>query len=271
MKPIDWRIGRHAGAIVVALLWGVVGGEGRAANFVVTVEGADAIYLAGRTDLTVPDPSAPWTGPGDYLVRHGGPTPEEAKESFPSMISVVAGDVVRVLDPTIGGINFFNGFGPPYFGPSGNTAAGSNLTALGGLSGYAGPQGPLTGVFLDDAIPVSGPPSALDFTPGGLGQDFLSLSPEIGQVFFIGDGVTSGGVFQEFTAPTGATRLFLGIPDGFGFNGPPGAYDDNDGSYRVVIGVNQTPSIPEPLAITLALSVAVWSLADQAGRRRRAS
>jgi hypothetical protein len=34
---------------------------------------------------------------------------------------------------------------------------------------------------------------------------------------------------------------FLGIPDGFGFLNAPGAYDDNDGAYHIVIGVNQTP------------------------------
>ena len=126
--------------------------------------------------------------------------------------------------------------------------AGSNLTSLGGISGYIGPQGPLAGVFLDDSIPTSGAPATLDFSPGGIGIDFLTLAPMLGQIFYIGDGVTSGGDFHEFTAPVGATRLFLGIPDGFGFVGGPGAYDDNDGSYRVRLGINQIPSndIPEP-------------------------
>ena len=89
------------------------------------------------------------------------------------------------------------------------------------------------------------------------------------QVFYIGDGVTSGGDFQTFIAPAGTTRLFLGIPDGFGFVVHPGAYDDNDGAYSVLIGVNQIPQvIPEPGAM------AVWSLLAGASfliacRRRR--
>ena len=41
------------------------------------------------------------------------------------------------------------------------------------------------------------------------------------------------GALQNFTIPTGATRLFLGIPDAFGFNGGPGAYGDNSGNYIV--------------------------------------
>ena len=137
-------------------------------------------------------------------------------------------------------------------GPSGNGLSGSNLGALGGISGYFGPQGPLTGVFLNDLVPSSGPaPATLDFSPGGLGIDFLTLTPAIGQVFYIGDGVAGGSIFQQFIAPAGATRLALGIPDGFGFVGAPGAYDDNDGSYRVRIGINEVPAIPAPSAILL--------------------
>jgi len=221
-----------------------------AAQYDVTVDGSDAIFLAGRIDVVIPPASDPWNT-GTYLVRHGGPTPEEIKETLPPSISVSAGNVIRVLDPAVGGVSFFNGYGAPFYGPVGNGLSGSNLTALGGISGYIGPQGPLTGVFLSDAIPASGPPATLDFSTTGLGIDFLTLSPALGQVFYIGDGLTSLLAFQEFIAPTGATRLFLGIPDGFSFVGAPGAYDDNDGSYRVRIGVNEIPSVPEPSTLLL--------------------
>lgn len=236
----------------------------------VTVRGSDAIFLAGRTDVVIPPAGDPWTT-GTHLIRHGGPTPEEIQETLPPEISVAGGDVIRALDPAVGGVNFFNGFGPPFFGPGGNGVGGSNLSALDGISGYIGPQGPLAGVFLDSAIPSSGPaPATLDFTPGGLGTDFLTLSPLLGQVFYIGDGITSGGDFQTFIAPTGATRLVLGIPDGFGFVGLPGAYDDNDGSYRVRIGINEVPTIPEPAGMAL-LGIGLAALAAsrmRAGRVR---
>ena len=109
----------------------------------------------------------------------------------------------------------------------------------------------MTGVFLDNNIPNGVAPARLDFTAGGIGTDFLSVTPDLGQVFFIGDGVTSGNIFQQFIAPAGATRLALGIPDGFSFFGAPGAYDDNDGAYRIRIGVNETPTLPEPSALAL--------------------
>lgn len=217
----------------------------------VTVDGSDAIFLAGRTDVTIPDASLPWTT-GTHLIRHSTPTPEEIQETLPPVVSVAAGDVIRALDPAVGGVSFFNGYGAPFYGPGGNGLSGSNLFALDGISGYIGPQGPLVGVFLDNAIPSSGPaPTTLDFSLAGLGIDFMSLTPELGQIFYIGDGITSGGDFQQFIAPTGATRLFLGIPDGFGFVGSPGAYDDNDGSYRVRIGINEIPTVPEPTTLAL--------------------
>ncbi len=233
---------------------GIAGTAGATVTSVV-IDGPDAIFLAGRTDLVIPSANLSWTGPGDFLTRHPGPTPEETQETLPPMVSVSGGDVVKVLDPTIGGIDFFNGIGLNYFGPSGNGLSGSNLSSLGGISGYKGPQGPLVGVFLDNSIPNGVAPGTLDFTAGGLGINFASIAPSLGQIFYIGDGVDGLAQFQEFIAPAGATRLFLGIPDGFGFVGHPGAYDDNDGSYKVRIGVNEIPvresAVPEPASLLL--------------------
>jgi hypothetical protein len=247
---------RTAAACVV-LGMSAADGQAISAVYSVTIDGPDAIFLAGRTDLTIPDPSLSWTGPDDHLIRHGGATPEEAKEQLPSWVPVAGGDVIRALDPAIGGVNFFNGFGPPYFGPGGNGASGSSLSSLGGISGYIGPQGPLTGVFLDNSIPDGAAPPTLDFSPLGIGIDFPELSPLLGQVFYIGDGKTAGGEFQKFNAPGGATRLFLGIPDGFGFVGAPGAYDDNDGAYTVRIGVNSIPTVPDGGSLLPSFAAAV--------------
>ena len=257
--------------MVVALLAVLLAGRTPVAAVVtsVTVDGSDAIFIAGRSDLSSIPPLD--GNPNAFiLVRHAFITPEAIVETPPPFIPVSGGDVIRVADPAEGGVNFFNGFGSPFFGPGGNGVGGSNLFSLGGISGYIGPEGPLAGVFLDDSIPNSGPaPATLDFSPSGLGLDFPSLSPVLGQVFYIGDGVTGGNDFQEFTSPSNATRLFLGIPDGFNFDGPPGAYDDNDGAYQVRVGVNEMPGvIPEPLTSTLGLmgiGALAWSL--RRGRR----
>jgi hypothetical protein len=232
-----WLFATHAGAVVVQT----------------TIDGSDAIWLAGRTDLSIPPASDPWPG---GLLRHGGPTPEEIQETLPPGFSVSAGDIVKVLDPADGGISFFNGFGGLLYGPDGNGSPGSSsIGSFGGISGYLGTQGALVGVFLDNSVPNGAAPSRLDFSLSGLGVEFTSLTPDLGQVFFIGDGVTSGNVFQEFIAPTGATRVFLGISDAFGFNGAPGAFDDNDGAYRIRVGINEDPdgplTMPEPTVLSL--------------------
>jgi hypothetical protein len=257
-------------AVIIAS--GALCSTASAAVFDVTVSGGDAIFLAGRTDLVIPPANLPWgdnnPATDDGMLRHGGATPEEVLESVPPSIAVSGGDVVKVLDPAQGGINFFNGFGPPFFGPEGNSnLSSSTITSFGGISGYKGTQGALTGVFLDDTIPSlanGAAPATLDFSV--IGANFLSLSPGIGQVFFIGNGQTSGGVFQEFIAPVGATRLFFGIPDAFGFNGVPGAYDDNDGSYRIRVGVNQTPA---PIPLPAPFFLLAGALAGLVTLRRR--
>ena len=235
-----------------------------AAVFDVSINGTDAIFLSGRTDLVVPPLDASWT-----LLRHNfGVIPADfLSETFPSALPVTSGDVVFVVNPAVGGINFFNGLGPPFFGPEGNTGSGSSITALGGISGYLGTQGALVGVFLDNSVPSAGPaPATLDFSTAA-GRDFLSVSPALGQIFFVGDGVTSGAVAQQFIAPAGATRLFLAIPDAFGFNGAPGAYEDNDGAYRIRVGINEVPVIPLPSAACLG-AVAFAGLVLRARRRQ---
>jgi hypothetical protein len=107
----------------------------------------------------------------------------------------------------------------------------------------------LVGVFLGVASPTGGPtPAALDFS-GGL--NFTSLAPLIGQIFFIGDGLTSdtaiadfSGTVQSFIVPTGATRLYLGTSDGFGWY-------NNNGSFSVEIS---TTPVPEPSTWVLLIA-----------------
>lgn len=149
-------------------------------------------------------------------------------------------------------MTFTTGFGP--FGPSGTGNQGANIAGLGGISGYVGPTAALLGVFLDNDVPSNSGsrPLALDFSASGLTPDFLTLAPSLKQIFYIGDGVTGGTIYQQFTAPAGATRLYLGLADGYAFQGAPGYYDDNGGSYTVWVGVNTEP-VPGPVPVIGAL------------------
>lgn len=85
----------------------------------------------------------------------------------------------------------------------------------------------LAGVFLTNTEPQKAPQS-LKFVDS-LGLKFATLSPQIGQVFFIGDGLTgtSTGSIQEFNIPNSATRLFLGSVDGV-------EWSNNSGKFTVI-------------------------------------
>ena len=101
--------------------------------------------------------------------------------------------------------------------------------------------GALVGVFETATGPTSGtPPATLDFTV--IGTNFASLSPALNQVFFIGDGLTGdgSGSVQQFMVPLGATRLYLGCADAGNYNGSPGAYSDNSGTFTVSFQVSST-------------------------------
>lgn len=86
---------------------------------------------------------------------------------------------------------------------------------LNGMSNLDTQQGALVGVFLDNFAPNFSPaPTPPDLTmKSQAAMDYTSLSPQLKQPFFIGDGKTSGGVQQQIVVPSGATRLFLGIHD----------------------------------------------------------
>jgi hypothetical protein len=118
---------------------------------------------------------------------------------------------------------------PPdgYFNPS-------SIFSLGSISGYQGPDLGLVGVFTN-GHPSGSPPADYNF----LGRDTepTTFSPQLNQVFFIGDGLTgsynSSGSPQQFLVPANATELWLGFADAVNFTTSPGAYGDNAGSLSV--------------------------------------
>jgi len=118
---------------------------------------------------------------------------------------------------------------------------GANINnPTGPFSGYETTDfsGALVGVFLEDTLPSSAPPPlrfyVSDASLGGIQTDFKLLSPLIGQVFFIGDGLTGtgSGNSQLFAVPPTATHLYLGYIDSCSNTGEtsPGCYTDNAGA-----------------------------------------
>jgi uncharacterized repeat protein (TIGR01451 family) len=131
-----------------------------------------------------------------------------------------------------------------------------DITGVAGISGYVNRNNSahLVGVFVSETA-LTSTPARLDFSSDATGEAFTTLSPGLGQVFFIGDGLTPGGKAQEFTAPAGANRLFIGFPDAWQgdysyiYTGPPNGYGDNSGSWSIRLAVTPTLT-PQATAFT---------------------
>jgi hypothetical protein len=109
-------------------------------------------------------------------------------------------------------------------GPDGNPNSihDNDAGAEHGKSNLTAPIDAVVAVFLDDTNPsMTSPPPSLNFTTP-TSRDFTSLSPQLKQVFFVGDGRTSTGAVQQFVVPPGATRLFIGKMDGYEWNNNSG-------------------------------------------------
>ncbi len=184
---------------------------------------------------------------GSIYATGGGSTPP-TMITLPSgatsvVFNSVTGSITTGCASTEGCIVLNNGTGNNANDPDGVGAvpATSSNTGTSSISGMMAPgAGYLVGLFVPAGGPAGAAPAALDFTSTGLGTSFTSLSPQLDQVFFIGDGLTGNGTGtqQTFNIPTGAVQLWLGISDAGGYVGAPGAYGDNLGLYTVGLSVN---------------------------------
>jgi len=133
-----------------------------------------------------------------------------------------------------GSVSYYPGTQP--FDPDGDPGwiiddyyAGDNGGAEHGIADINAPLTSVIGVFLNDNDPsTSAAPAALDFSTDA-SRNFQSISPQLKQPFFIGDGVMDDGVtLQSFVVPAGATRLYIGVMDGQ-------QWSDNSGSLSTTV------------------------------------
>ena len=128
---------------------------------------------------------------------------------------------------------------PASSGPDGEEAIcwGGVIDGAGVVSGISSTEraGYVVGVFLTDP-PGGSPPENL-VVDGH--YDDVETAPELAQVFFVGDGHTSGGTLQRFLVPVGADRLYLGIADAFLFDGRPGYYGIATGAFVLTVDLRR--------------------------------
>ena len=217
------------------------------------VAGGLSPSLAAAQSVFVPGSSNPFLAgaPDTTACCSGDSAPGQSPALAP--VSVSGGQTL-----TFSATGLTDGAGTGSTGPDGaytfNMADyGTGIAPANGV-GVLG----LVGVFLDAGVPSGGSqPGALDFSSG---LNFLSLAPGLDQIFWIGDGLTGtgSGAVQQFIAPTGATRLFLGTVDGFQWNNNTGGYDVSISSVR--------SAVPEPA--TWAMMLAGFGMVGVAMRKR---
>ena len=212
-----------------------------------------AVYNAGSAGkcrplgitVNVPGKSNPWLAgmPDGSVAGSGYDTAPNASPVQAAGVQVGSGVVFTFSGS--GGANHVPDGTP--IGPEGDA---SNVIQCwsapeNGMANITAPLVALLGVFLDDSVPSQfPPPPALDFSTAEE-RDFFTIQPALRQPFFIGDGLTSGHVTQQFVAPVGATRLYLGTMDG-------NDWSDNSGSFSVTV-TNVSPCFPYRATATATL------------------
>ncbi len=118
-------------------------------------------------------------------------------------------------------------------GPDGGDCV-STATDISASNGYSAIRSSNRSMFIVGVFPVA-PDAGIEVEAGLVPESDSSerVEPKPNQVFLIGDGKTADGKAQTFVKPDGATTLFVGFADAFGFIGAPDAYDDNVGRLRL--------------------------------------
>lgn len=180
-----------------------------------------------------------------------------AGATAPVIVPLTAGGGVLTFSSVTGSVILNVGSGNNANNPDGVGSAGTNdqpgVSGTAGISGIVAPTaGYLAGTFLNgqESSPSHNAPAPLNFD--AIGTSFSSLTPLDDQVFFIGDGLTGNGTgsIQQFVIPTDATELVLGFIDAPGYNGAPGSYTDNSGSFSATFNVpGSGTATPEPASL----------------------
>jgi hypothetical protein len=196
------------------------------ASVVSTIDARSNIYGAGHSE-----PPAPGGGGAGLL-------PVE-------LPFVAALGQTLTFSSVVGSISYNGGgswLGPEGYDPWLQDVSFPSWNGISGITTYSYEF--LAGVFLDDIEPSDPAPANLNFGYDGLTRNFEVVGPDIGQLFFIGDGFTDSGLNQTFLVPATATRLFLGFIDTASPTYLPGSYQDNLGSLTATLDLG-----PAPIAI----------------------
>ena len=211
-------------------------------------------WLAGEptgTQGSQPDPG--WNGQGvnsehpweyDIAGPNGGTTSwgEPYASPVQASITVTPGATITLSNVTGQGNNDFT-FTSEYDATgndSGYEAMYDDSASKGvsehGMSDVTMPINSVSAVFLGSTLPDSNTaPPTLDFstqaerdytagTNNGEAEVNGQFAPQLQQVFYVGNGLTSTSQAESFVVPSGATRVFLGTMDGWEWSNNSGGF-----------------------------------------------
>lgn len=244
---------------------GQILGFGKLALAATLVAVAAAAHADSPVTVVVPGQANPWLAglPDGATASFTDVAPGQSPVLVPGL-ALVAGTVVQFLNVTGGTLNMDGCPGvcigaegdPSLYGYTVRADFAGYPDGENGIGNVLAPFGALLGVYLGADLPTStAAPATMDFQSTATGLNFTTLSPGLKQVFFIGNGMTDSGVLQSFAVPTGATRLYLGTLDGFGWS-------NNTGELALDVS-----AVPEPATGWMAL-IGLAGLATALTRRR---
>jgi hypothetical protein len=195
-----------------------------------TVEATSNPFLAGQPANVSASNGNPHNDPdwssGSSIGNLGGVHIEASPPQVPTNIPITPGQSMTFDGINGGATNDYTD--PSRYTADGNTDYSNCSNTDGDEHGIANMQAPinsLVGVYLNNSVPGSAPaPSDLDFSTAA-SRDFTTLSPQLNQLFFIGDGRDDSGQVQQFVVPQGATRLFIGTWDAYEWNNNIGSFN----------------------------------------------
>ena len=200
--------------------------------------------LAEAASIIIPGTADLWlAGQSNGATLTGNFGTDKNPDNAPALVNVVGGHIFTFTATGTTSVD-----ANCFAGPDGGCYADESSFGTGpvnGIGSYQGPSNAFFGVFLDNTVPSgTNGPASLNFTDASV-ISAATFAPLLNQIFFIGDGLTGAGTgsVQLFTAPTGATRLFLASADSVGSSA------GNLGSLNVTVtDVNS----PEPASVILA-------------------
>lgn len=205
--------------------------------------------------INVPATANPYLAglPSGTKARVGDSAPQQSPVLVPRSLS----HAVAVTFTAVGAIQHTPECPPDCHGPNGAEWTRHRDGAEHGISDVIAPMDALLGVFLSDERPDrSKTPRAFDYR--AIRSDSSAFSPQLKQVFFIGNGRTRSGGLRRYLVPAKATRLYLAVMDGYEWN-------NNSGSFTVTVAIERDRVDSEMFAVDSSITFSNWAcLPDRA-------